>query len=106
MVAPIDNDAIGNDVAPSHRHHRMDSILKVSKVSNSGRSISNIEPALTHAHTHTSSHQNICGMYEYLLKNITFINNVLVCLILKFCPEYCGYINKITLKLYLKCRSI
>ena len=47
MIAPVNNVVINNDVAPSHRLRRMDSmssieISKVSKVSNSGRSIPKI----------------------------------------------------------------
>ena len=84
MIAPVNNVVINNDVASSHRHRRMDSmssieISKVSKVSNSGRSIPKvskyrdttkyryrtfasiailryIEPALIHTHTHTVTH--------------------------------------------------
>ena len=47
MIAPVNNVVTNNDVAPSHRLRRMDSVSsieiskvsKVSKVSNSGRSI-------------------------------------------------------------------
>ena len=44
MIAPINNVVINNDVAPSHRLRRMDSMssIEISKVSNSGRSIPKI----------------------------------------------------------------
>ena len=47
VIAPVNNVVINNDVASSHRRRRMDSmssieISKVSKVSNSGRSIPKI----------------------------------------------------------------
>ena len=41
VIAPVNNVIINNDVAPSHRLRRMDSMssIEISKVSNSGRSI-------------------------------------------------------------------